>query len=122
MAVTGGADAGTPPHVDRELIEADNGSVHPVKVGDVVSLVLETSATSGFVWTTTSADGLEPAAEPKVETAGGGAGRRAGGNARTVFLFKVARGGQISLSLAHHRPWETDVHPSRTFDVTLTAD
>lgn len=60
-------------------------------------------------------DILRHVGEPGFEPSGNAVG--SGGN--VTFRFEAVGAGQTELKLIHHRPFEVDVPPAQTFQVTL---
>ena len=101
------------------LHEGDAGSTVELGVGDTMDVVLEGNPTTGFSWETAALDAsvLKQLGEPefKPDTSLIGAG------GKFTFRFEAVAPGQTLLQLVYHRPWETDVPPANTFEVTVVV-
>jgi inhibitor of cysteine peptidase len=100
-----------------DLSEADAGSTVQLSVGEGMELVLDGNPTTGFLWETAAVDASvlrqlgEPDFQPDTELLGSGG--------KFTFRFEAVASGQTLLQLVYHRPWETDVPPEKTFEVTV---
>ncbi|MFI5099425.1 MAG: protease inhibitor I42 family protein [Actinomycetes bacterium] len=87
-----------------ELTAADSGRTVTVHVGDVVSVRLSESPTTGYRWQpdidTTRLRAADDRYEPAQPQARGGGGER-------VLGFEVLRAGTTALRLAERRSWES---------------
>jgi predicted secreted protein len=99
------------------LSENDNGRTVDLQVGDKLDVVLKENPSTGFIWETESLDEtiVKQIGEPEFKADTGAIGS---GGSKT-FHFEVVASGQTYLKLILHRPWETDVPPSMTFEVTI---
>jgi inhibitor of cysteine peptidase len=100
-----------------KLTEADNGSTVELALGDTMEVVLDGNPTTGFTWESVAPDTavLQQVGEPEfvAET------ELLGSGGKFTFRFQAVGSGQTVLQLIYHRPWETDVAPERTFEVTV---
>ncbi len=87
-----------------ELTAADSGRTVTVHVGDVVSVRLPESPTTGYRWQSevdsTRLRAAEDRYEPAQQQTRGGAGER-------VLGFEVLVAGSTALRLAERRSWES---------------
>ena len=101
------------------LSEGDSGSTVELRAGDTMEVVLDGNPTTGFEWETTDVDASvlnqlgDPGFEPDTNLMGSGG--------KFTFRFEAVASGQTLLKLVYHRPWETDVPPEKTFEVTVTV-
>jgi inhibitor of cysteine peptidase len=101
------------------LTEEDAGRTVELRVGDTMAVVLEGNPTTGFTWETAAVDASvlrqlgEPQFEPESSLIGAGG--------KFTFRFEAVAPGQTVLQLVYHRPWETDVPPANTFEVTAVV-
>ena len=102
-----------------QLTEADAGSLLELRVGDILEVTLPGNPTTGFQWEVSEINSaiLEPIGEPKFEPSSNAVG--SGGN--VTLRFEAVGMGQAELKLIHHRPFEENVPPMQTFDVTITV-
>jgi inhibitor of cysteine peptidase len=107
------------PEPTVRLSEEDAGSTVQLRVGDTMEVVLDGNPTTGFLWETAAVDASvlnqlgEPGFEPYTSLMGSGG--------KFTFRFEAVASGQTLLKLVYHRPWEKDVPPEKTFEVTVTV-
>ena len=105
------------PEAAVRLSEGDAGGTVELRVGDTMEVVLEGNPTTGFLWETAAVDASvlkqlgEPGFEPYTSLIGSGG--------KFTFRFEAVASGQTLLRLVYHRPWEKDVPPEKTFEVTV---
>jgi inhibitor of cysteine peptidase len=101
------------------LSEEDTGSTVALRAGDTMEVVLDGNPTTGFSWETAAIDASvlkqlgEPGFEPYTNLIGSGG--------KFTFRFQAVSSGQTLLRLVYHRPWETEVPPEKTFEVTVVV-
>ena len=102
-----------------QLTEADAGRLVELRVGDILEVILPGNPTTGFQWEVSEINSaiLEPIGEPKFEPSSNAVG--SGGN--VTLRFEAVGAGQTELKLIHHRPFEENVPPIQTFEVTITV-
>src|SRR4026208_2130557 len=102
-----------------QLTEADAGRLVELRVGDILEVILPGNPTTGFQWGFSEINSaiLEPIGEPKFEPSSNAVG--SGGN--VTLRFETVGTGQTELKLIHHRPFEENVPPAQTFEVTITV-
>ena len=102
-----------------QLTEADAGRLVELRVGDILEVTLPGNPTTGFQWEVSEINSaiLEPIGEPKFEPSSNAVG--SGGN--VTLRFETVGTGQTELKLIHHRPFEENVPPIQTFEVTITV-
>lgn len=111
--------AGTSEQSTKQLTEADNGNSIELRVGDKLEVELPGNPTTGFQWEVSNVDSiiLTPIGEPEFKPSS-----NAVGSEGTVILrFEAVGAGQTKLKLIHHRPFEENVAPIQTFEVTITV-
>jgi len=107
------------PQAAVTLSEEDAGSTVELRVGDTMEVVLDGNPTTGFSWETAAIDASvlkqlgEPGFEPYTNLIGSGG--------KFTFRFQAVSSGQTLLRLVYHRPWETEVPPEKTFEVTVVV-
>ena len=101
-----------------DLTRADDGKALTVNPGDVVSISLPETPTSGFRWAVDSSDPdiLEPLDSEWHESVDTG-GLGSGGERR--LRFKVRQPGTTQLKLKRWREWEGDRSVVERFDTNL---
>ncbi|HXQ38595.1 MAG TPA: protease inhibitor I42 family protein [Anaerolineales bacterium] len=103
----------------RQLTEADAGSSLELQVGETLGVTLPGNPTTGFQWEVDSVDSaiLRQVGELEFEPSG-----NAVGSGGTVTLrFAAVGAGQTELKLIHRRPFEENVAPTQTFEVSVTV-
>ena len=102
-----------------QLTEADAGRLVELRVGDILEVTLPGNPTTGFQWEVSEINSaiLEPIGEPKFEPSSNAVG--SGGN--VTLRFEAVGTGQTELTLIHHRPFEENIPPMQTFEVTITV-
>ncbi|HUI89999.1 MAG TPA: protease inhibitor I42 family protein [Anaerolineales bacterium] len=101
----------------KRLTESDSGGSIQLHLGDKLEVTLPANPTTGFQWEVSAGNAaiLQPngAAEfqPSSSALGGG------GN--IIFRFQAVGTGQMPLKLVYHRPFEQDVPPVQTFEVSI---
>jgi inhibitor of cysteine peptidase len=101
------------------LTEKDAGKTVEIARGEILEVVLRGNPTTGYLWEMVSGDPtiLRPIGKPefKPERAAVGAG------GVLTLRFEAASAGRTGLELAYRRPWEKDVPPIETFEVTVVV-
>ena len=102
-----------------KISEQDAGETITLKTGDTLLIELDGNITTGFNWIPAPQDPvlLNPVGETKVTTES----NQLGAPGKIVLQFKAVAQGQTNLHLDYKRPWETDVAPEKTFDVTVVV-
>lgn len=115
-----GPGAGT---VDKQLTKADKGSSVSLKVGDTLSIALDSNPSTGYSWQIAQNDKtlLAPLGDPTFDL--GPKTPLAGASGTETFNFQAAGKGSATLSLIYVRPWEKTVTPTPedTYTVTVTV-
>jgi inhibitor of cysteine peptidase len=96
------------------------GRTIELTTGQVVIITLEANPTTGYTWEVVEAPSgqiMRQVGEIEFESESDAIG--AGGV--QIIKFEVVNAGQTSLTLAYHRPWETDVEPLNTFSINVIA-
>jgi inhibitor of cysteine peptidase len=103
----------------KQVTEADTGRSIELYVGDKLEVTLPGNPTTGFQWEISNIDSaiLRTSGEPEFEPFSSAVG--SGG--KITMCFEAVGTGQMKLTLIYHRPFEKDVPPARTFEVTVTV-
>ena len=103
----------------KHLTEADDGRLIELEIGGKLEIILPGNPTTGFQWEVSEINSaiLEPIGEPKFEPSSNAVG--SGGN--VTLRFEAVGTGQTELKLIHHRPFEENIPPMQTFEVTITV-
>jgi inhibitor of cysteine peptidase len=96
----------------------DSGRSIRVKVKDKISLELEENPTTGFGWQIAQLPFLLELVDSDYQP---DAPQRCGSGGLRTWQFVVARSGSGTLRLEYGRPWEKDVGPMSTFEVSLES-
>jgi inhibitor of cysteine peptidase len=93
-----------------------------VAKGGVVTVTLAGNRTTGYAWVLLSGNDavLMPASEVEYAPVTPSIGQMgAGGN--FIFKFAAVNSGMVTLKFGYQRPWEKDVPPVKTDEVTVTV-
>lgn len=111
--------------VDKTLTRADNNSSVTLKVGDALSVQLDSNPSTGYSWQLAPGDNavLQPVGDPTFDL-GPGKTPMPGAGGTETFNFKAVGKGQTTLTLTYVRPWETNTTPTpqNTFSVNVTVE
>jgi inhibitor of cysteine peptidase len=107
----------SPEKSTRQITEADADRTVELHVGDRLELTLPVNPTTGFQWEVSELDSAilrsvgEQTFEPSSNAVGSGG--------QVTLRFEAVGSGQTELKLILHRPFEKDVPPTQTFEVTV---
>ena len=99
--------------------EKDSGSSLKMNRGDTLEIVLKANPTTGYRWEVASVDstilkntGVEykPDKVPRGIVGSGG---------KSILRFRATKKGETDLKLIYHRPFEKNVPPVKTFELTI---
>lgn len=108
VAGTAPADPASPPRASQTVVQATAGTT-ALAVGQVLEIVLEGSAGTGYAWQL-EADGspqLRPLPMPPSPDAADDGPRRVGGPTVQRWHFVAERAGEATVKLSYRRPWES---------------
>ncbi len=110
----------SPGPTTRKLTEADAGSSVELQVGDKLEVTLPGNPTTGFTWEVGGGDPaiLRPSGEAEFQADSTAA---VGSGGKLTLRFEAVAAGQTGLKLIYHRPFEADVTPIQTFEVSVTV-
>ncbi len=99
---------------------ADNGSQVNVKVGEPIVISLESNPSTGYTWEAKDLDTtiFRLAGDPTFVSSDPGV---VGSGGVLTLTFIVVKEGTANLKLVYQRPWETNVEPINTFEITVSA-
>ena len=102
------------------LSEADNGKQVSLPAGSQLSLRLPGNPTTGYTWEVQAVDAsiLQQLGEPGYQS---DRPQLVGSGGTLTLNFKALKPGTTRLLLVYHRPFEANVAPLKTFDVTVTV-
>lgn len=110
---------GTSGSKTRTLTANDAGKTVELNTGDTLAVELEGNPTTGYVWEVEAVDAAvlkqtgESEFKPESDATGAGGVE--------ILRFEAVASGQTALKLVYHRPWEEDVSPEETFEVTIVV-
>ncbi len=101
------------------LSKTDAGKTIELRAGDKLQVVLEGNPTTGYQWQVREVDAavLKVSGEPEYKSESSLTG--AGG--QYTFHFESLAPGQTVLQLIYHRPFEKNVAPIETYQVTVVV-
>lgn len=102
-----------------ELTERDNGKSVSVPLAETVTVTLAGNPTTGYVWEPAARGREILAMDPDPSFAPDSSLIGAGG--KFTFRFTSRKPGKTSVKLIYHRPWEKDVPPLKTFELTVSV-
>jgi inhibitor of cysteine peptidase len=102
--------------------ESNNGDNLNLKINDVISIKLESNATTGYKWNLSeenssgiislvSSDYTEKENKDNLVGVGG----------FETFTFKTVSRGSTTLILTYNRPWEKDIQPEKIFKLNISV-
>jgi inhibitor of cysteine peptidase len=113
----GACSASTPKQVN--LSEKDAGRTVQLPVGGTLNVVLDGNPTTGYTWEVAGGDTAvikqEGEAQFKPNTSA------LGSPGKMTLSFTGVAAGQTVLKLIYYRPFEKDVPPLNTFEVTVVV-
>jgi len=102
------------------LSEKDAGSTVQLRAGDTLEVVLvEDYPGAGYLWEVGAGDTavLKQVGEAQFQSDNG----PPGSSAKETLRFTAVAAGQTALKLIDHRPFEKNVPPVKTFEVTVAV-
>lgn len=111
---SGGANPSMPAEstVDKMLTNADNKSDVTLKVGDTLTVALNSNPSTGYSWKLGADDGTVLAAVGEPQFSLGNKTPVPGAGGTETFTFNAVAKGTMTLTLSYVRPWETTVTPT----------
>ncbi|MBW1782244.1 MAG: protease inhibitor I42 family protein [Deltaproteobacteria bacterium] len=113
-----GCSAGHP--VNVQLYQTDCGRTVEMEPGDTLEIVLDGNPTTGYQWKIRPWDTAvvkevekEPVYQRKSDALGSGG--------QFTFYFEAADTGRTTLEFIYLRPFEKDVPPIKSFNVTIVV-
>jgi inhibitor of cysteine peptidase len=102
------------------ISESDAGKTITIKNGETLVVKLKGNITTGYTWVPAGQD-------PQLLTQVGEneytpESNLIGAPGTIILKFTATATGQTVLRLEYKRPWETDVAPSQTFEVTVIVE
>ena len=99
------------------VFEKNSGCTLQLNPGDSLSVQLAGNITTGYQWEIVAVDKLilRPAGEPEYAADS----KAIGAGGMYTFRFEAVTTGSACLKMIYHRPWEKNVAPLRTFQVSV---
>lgn len=101
------------------LSEKDAGRTVQLPVGRTLEVVLEGNPTTGYLWEAAAGDTAIIRQEGEAQFTP--ATSALGSSGKMTLRFTGVAAGQTVLKLIYHRPFEKNVPPSKTFEVTVVV-
>jgi inhibitor of cysteine peptidase len=106
----------------KTYTESNNGDNLNLKINDVITIKLESNATTGYKWnlseennstiiTLVSSDYSEKENKDNLVGAGG----------FETLTFKAVSGGNAAIILTYNRQWEKEVQPEKIFKLNISV-
>jgi len=102
-----------------KLTARDGGRRVALRTGDALELALAENPSTGYSWQIVSSG--EPALRPDGEPTFKADGALHGSGGTSTRRFRAAAEGTSTLKLVYRRPWEKNVAPAATFEVTIAV-
>ncbi len=106
---------------DMKLDASADGTTQKIKKGEVMSITLESNASTGYAWFASISDtavlvqmGDSEYSEPSASST-----PIVGAPGTQTFYFQAVETGTAKLTLDYKRGWETDVAPDKTMVITV---
>lgn len=101
--------------------DAENGRAITLSRGDTLILLLASNRSTGYAWKVVRDDPayLKPLGAPAYKRP---PGSPVGGGGYQLFRFIAEKPGTASLTLKYSRPWEQDVPPAKTYQLTVNVE
>jgi inhibitor of cysteine peptidase len=103
-----------------KLNSSANNSTLDVKIGQPVVINLEGNPSTGYTWEAKDLDTGMFQQVGQVEFKSARPGLLGSGGTQTL-TFKALKAGSGKIELVYHRPWETDIAPTKTFTLTVNV-
>ena len=105
----------------HKVTEEQNGSRIPLKIGDLVQIELAGNITTGYTWeiAENNPDLLQPQGEVEYQAE---KTNKVGRGGTFIFSFKAIAKGNTILKLIYRRPFEKDVSPIRSFQLSILVE
>ena len=109
--------------VGKTLTEKNNGDSINLKINDSLEVKLESNPTTGYSWflndnvdvtIVSVSDPVFIESEKDKELVGAGG--------YEIFIIKAISKGKTSIILNYEIPWEEEVEPIETFEITISVD
>jgi predicted secreted protein len=104
-----------------KLDASADGTTQQLKKGEVMSVALESNASTGYAWTATITNTavLVQMGEPEYSEPSSSSTPLVGAPGTQTFYFQAAETGSATITLAYARSFETGVAPLQTISITV---
>jgi len=107
----------------KALTEKNNGDSFNLEINDVINIRLISNPTTGYRWVLSEkiddsiislidSEFIQSKKDKELVGTGG----------YEIFSFKAISKGKTSIILNYERPWEEEVEPLETFEITVSVD
>lgn len=107
----------------KTLTEKNNGDSFNLKINDVINIKLKSNPTTGYRWVLSEeiddsiislidSEFIQSKKDKELVGKGG----------YEIFSFKAISKGKTNIILNYERPWEEEVEPLETFEITASVD
>ncbi len=106
---------------DLKLDASADGSTQQLKVGQVMSISLETNPSTGYSWYATSSNPevIARMGEPEILEPTASSTPIVGAPTTGTFFFQALKAGGATIILDYKRGWEQDVTPVQTITIKV---
>jgi predicted secreted protein len=107
----------------KTLTESDNGKNLNLKVNDLVTIKLESNATTGYQWNLSNeTDSNIITLISSDYTAANAQETLVGGGGYETFDFKAKSKGSTAIILTYNRTWEKGEEPAKTYKINIVVE
>ena len=99
--------------------ERDAGSSLEMEIGNILEIVLKGNPSTGYMWQVASDD--NPILRQIGETVFTPERQARGSGGTIIMRFEAVTEGTTPLKLIHHRSFEKDMPPIKTFEITVSV-
>jgi len=106
---------------DLKLDASADGSTQQLKVGQVLSISLESNPSTGYSWSATSSDQavMMQMGEPQMQEPTASSTPVVGAPGTATLYFQAIKAGTATVTLNYQRSWEQGVTPEKTIIITV---
>ena len=106
---------------DLKLDASADGSTQQIKVGQVLSISLESNPSTGYSWSAISSDPavMMQMGEPQMQEPTTSSTPVVGASGTATLYFQAVKAGTATITLNYQRSWEQGVTPEKTITITV---
>jgi inhibitor of cysteine peptidase len=120
LAVGAGAGCGGGSNVNLNVDASYSGKQVELSVGQSLVVTLDSNASTGYSWSL--AQNSDETVLTKIEDEYiAPQTNLVGAGGKEEWTFKALKKGTSIISLGYSRPWDKDIPPARTFDLTVVV-